>query len=100
MRTLAGSLCVALWLASPSAAADVMGLLSDLKSKDPDVRRTAATELGKLGAEAKPAVDALVRALKDEDVFVRRFSAQALGEIGPEAGGAVPALSAALRDRE
>src|SRR5713101_4349725 len=100
MRTLSGSLCIALWLASPSAAADLVGLMRDLKAKDPDVRRTAASELGKLGVEAKPAADALVRALKDEDVFVRRFSAQALGEIGPEASGTVAALSSALRDKE
>src|SRR5262249_7674860 len=100
MRTLAGSLCVALWLASPSAAADLEGLLRDLKAKDPDLRRAAASGLRDLGAEAKPAVDALVKALKDEDLFVRRFSAQALGEIGPEADGAVSARSSALRDRE
>src|SRR5262249_28367359 len=100
MRSLTGSLCLALWLAAPSAAADLDGLMRDLKSKDSDVRRTAAIELGKLGAEAKPAVDALVKALKDDDVYVRRFSAQALGGIGPDASGSVSALTSALRDRD
>src|SRR5262249_37328105 len=100
MRTVTGSLCVVLWLAAPSSAEALTGLIRDLSAKDPDVRRAAATELGRLGAEAKPAVAALVSALKDQDVFVRRFSAQALGEIGPEASGAVSALSSALRDKD
>ena len=34
MRTLTGSLCLALWLAAPSAAADLAGLMRDLKAKE------------------------------------------------------------------
>ena len=98
MRTWAACLCVALGLA-PVVRGDVEGLVRDLRSKDPDQRRTAAIELGKMGAAAKGATDALARSLKDEDPFVRRFAAQALGEIGPAARQAVPALAAALRDR-
>jgi HEAT repeat protein len=101
MKTRAGCVfCALLFWASSAQGADVDTLVKDLKAKDPDLRRTAARELGKMGAEAKPAVDALAKALKDDDTFVRRFAALALGEIGADAKGAVPALAAALRDRE
>ena len=100
MKTLAGCLCAALLLGTGSALrADVDNLIKNLKAKDPDVRRTAARELGQQGAGSKSAVAALARALKDEDPFVRRFAALALGELGPEAKEAVPALSTALKDR-
>ena len=101
MKTLAGFLGVALLLGTGSVLrADVKNLIQDLQSKDPDVRRTAARELGRQGADSKAAVSALARALKDEDSFVRRFAALALGEIGPQAKDAIPALTAALRDRD
>ncbi len=80
--------------------ADVDSLVVELGAKDSDVRRRAASQLAEMGAEAKPAFNALVKALKDEDIFVRRFSAQALGAIGTEVKGSVPALTAALKDRD
>src|SRR5438094_404104 len=106
MRALTGSLCIALWLAvSPLSADDLKGLTRDLKAKDPDVRRTAASELGKLGVEAKGAADALMRALTDlvkdrnRSGEVRRLAIESLGKIGPPAKSAVPALVDLLKVR-
>jgi HEAT repeat protein len=80
---------------------EVEDLIKQLKAKDPDARRAAAKALAETGADAKPAVAALVGALKDSDLFVRRFAAQALGEIGPDAAKeAVPALGALLKDNK
>ena len=71
-----------------------------LKDPDPEVRRSAAFALGRIGHEAGPAVPALAEALKDESPRVRFESALALYKIGPAARDAVPALSAALKDDE
>ena len=74
-------------------------LIRKLSSKDNEVRRAAAKELGESGQEAKAAVKALTKALKDRDLYVRRYSAEALGNIGPViAREATPALAAALND--
>src|SRR5262249_30342937 len=100
MKKLLGWAVVVVGLVAPAARADVNGLVRDLGSRDPDLRRQAAKQLGELGPDAKEAVPALTKALKDEDVFVRRFAAQALGSVGPEAPGAVSALSAALKDKD
>jgi HEAT repeat protein len=101
MKTLAGCLGAALLLCTGSVLrADVKNLIQDLQSKDPDIRRTAARELGRQGADDKAAVGALTKALKDEDSFVRRFAALSLGQLGPQATDAVPALTAALKDRD
>jgi HEAT repeat protein len=99
MKHLLASLLAVLMLAA-SGRANVEALIADLKSNDPDVRRTAARQLGERGVEARPGLDALVKALKDEDVFVRKFSALALGGIGGEVKGVVPALAGALKDRD
>jgi HEAT repeat protein len=72
--------------------------VQDLESKDSDLRRQAAKQLGELGPDARTAFSALVKALKDEDVYVRRFAALALGTIGGEERSTVDALSAALKD--
>ena len=58
-------------------------LLSDLKSKDADVRRDAAQQLG--GMRARNAVRALVEALSDKEARVREASAFALGQITDQA---------------
>jgi HEAT repeat protein len=101
-----------------------------LKNKDPRVRRAAATNLGRLGAEAKFAIAPLRQRLTDADPRVRSGAATALCEIGPaaveemiqalalpdrlvrreavwglakigaEAAPAVPALARALADRD
>jgi HEAT repeat protein len=75
-------------------------LVEKLKDKDPNVRYSAARDLGKYGAEAKPAVPALVEALKDESPMVRMGAAYALGEVGPDAKDAVPELKKATNDRD
>src|SRR4051812_29289551 len=55
----------------------IPGLIEALKDKDPDVRCTAATNLGKYGAEAAEAVPALTEALADPDKHVRVAAASA-----------------------
>jgi HEAT repeat protein len=44
----------------------------------------AARSLGKLGAESKPAIPALVRALSDPHEPTRTAAADALSKIDPE----------------
>jgi hypothetical protein len=78
----------------------VSGLILALKDKDPDVRCTAATNLGKYGAEAREAVPALTEALADQDKHVRVAAAYSLGRIGPAATDAVPALREAVKDKD
>ena len=79
-------------------AADVEDLITKLKDKDSDVRRSAAQDLIKAGPAAKDAAPALVVALKDPDAFVRRYSAQALGVIGADPAIVAAPLTALLRD--
>ncbi|MFM7148831.1 MAG: HEAT repeat domain-containing protein [Gemmataceae bacterium] len=100
MRTFLGSI-LALVLATPWLHAEDVSLLArKLTSSDNEERRRAATELGELGKEAKPALPALIQATKDQDRYVRRFVAQAIGAIGPDAKDAVPALSDLLADEK
>jgi HEAT repeat protein len=96
MRKATGIVTALLVLVLSANAADISNLITQMKAKDPDVRRQAAKELAEAGADAKPAVTVLSNALKDSDLFVRRFSAQALGNIGPDAAPAIPALRTAL----
>ena len=71
-----------------------------LKAPEHSTRSTAATQLGKIGSEAKAAVPALTDALKDKHGQVRTAVAEALGKIGAEAKTAVPALTDALKDKD
>jgi HEAT repeat protein len=100
MKTLVRVMLVCLvgCLAADLQAEDVNGLITQLKSRDVEARRKAATALAEAGSEAQPAIPALITALKDQDLYVRRFAAQALGKIGPDAKSAVPALGKALKD--
>jgi HEAT repeat protein len=101
-------------------------LTAALGHKDPDVRRAAARELGRIGPEALPslqevlraghsgrpsavealgrigvdALPALTEALRSDDAASRRAAARALGRLGPAAKEAAPALIAALGDRD
>ncbi|HVE43172.1 MAG TPA: HEAT repeat domain-containing protein [Planctomycetota bacterium] len=109
---------------------DLPALVEALKKTDPQVRRSAAEELGRVGAPALPALlaplkdaDARVRvaaagaalaidpkqaeafavlleSLKDPGAAVRRLAAEALAAVGPEAGAAGSALSDLLGDKE
>jgi len=69
-----------------------------LESTDRKVRLHAARNLAAWGAEAKPAVPALINILGDPDPDLRAPSARALGAVGPAARPAVPSLLKALRE--
>lgn len=72
-------------------------LVTLLQDPSPDVRRTAALSLGKIGHVT--ATTALVQALSDPDLQVREFSAWALGEIGEDVSDeAAVRLAGALSD--
>jgi len=76
----------------------IPALLEGLQSSDIRIRRNAAFGLGELGADGKPALQALANALRtDPDFEVRRNAAFALGEIGEPA---IPALLSMLNDRD
>ena len=69
------------------------------KLADPDwqVRASAATALGKMGAD-KAAIGALTSALEDDNSRVRRAAATALGAIGQKASRSIPNLVALFDD--
>jgi hypothetical protein len=71
-----------------------------LSDPDPVTRGLAAIELRARGAEASPALDALVAALRDGDAGVRMMSANAIAAIGPGAAPAVSALVTACSVRD
>ncbi len=73
--------------------------VADLKGAAPYTRNAAAYAIGGMGADARPAVPALIAALKDPEATVRFPVCIALREIGPAAKDAVPALTEALDDR-
>jgi HEAT repeat protein len=56
--------------------------------------------VGKLGADAKWAVPALVELLSHDLVQLRSLAAHTLGQIGPAAGDAVPALERMSHNRD
>jgi HEAT repeat protein len=73
-------------------------LLEAVKHPDAQVRIGAADALGRIGADPKKAVAALIALLTDDPEHeVRRSAAAALGEMGPSAAPAIPALRQALR---
>jgi hypothetical protein len=86
----------------PRPSGSVADLGRALSDPDPVTRGLAAMELRSRGADARPALDALVAALRDGDANVRMMSGHALAAIGPGAAPAVPALVAAcgVRDEE
>jgi HEAT repeat protein len=61
------------------------------------VRRNVVWALGKMGADATPAVRPLCNALKDQDPRTAGGAAQALGAIGRGAADAVGPLAEAMR---
>lgn len=66
--------------------------------KSPRLRAGAATVLGRVGPNAKAAINVMVDSLKDPDPGVRAAVAEALGRIGDEAKGAIPKMAALLKD--
>lgn len=74
-------------------------LITLLQDSSPDVRRTAALSLGKIGHSA--ATTALVESLSDPDSQVREYSAWALGQIGEDVNdGAAVRLAGVLGDQD
>ncbi len=90
------SAAIALWRIEKNAQA-LPSATKRLRSTDPFVRATAATDIGgEFGAEAKTAVPELVKRLFDPFALVRSASAEALGRVGPGAKDAVAPLIALL----
>jgi HEAT repeat protein len=84
---------------APSADHSVPTLVKTLKEdKDPNMRYWAAGAIGKLGADAQPAVPDLIAALHDDSKLVQMGAAYALGEI--RNADAVPALQEAIKSNE
>lgn len=71
-----------------------------LEHEDKQVRHEAANVLSRLGAEALPALDALMKAATDGESIVRNSAIVAIGDIGPAAAAAVPLLIEALHDEK
>lgn len=72
----------------------LMEMRAALKDPDDEVRATAATAIGNLGAKAEPAVPALIAQLeKDKFKEARETAARALGRIGK----ALPADRSAVK---
>jgi hypothetical protein len=83
-------------------------LIRELKHPEPDMRKLAASALGRIGPEAREAVPVLIQALSDTAAGessayqapdpVCCVAAEALGKIGPDAEAALPALEKLLSD--
>lgn len=83
------------WEKCAETGADaILPLIHSLKDQQPEVRRGAASALGKIGNVE--AVEPLINALQDNSEEVRATTAQALGLIGDLRGG--EALLLALED--
>ncbi|MGE0710024.1 MAG: HEAT repeat domain-containing protein [Planctomycetota bacterium] len=81
----------------PKAEMAIPLLVNLLNDRDVSVATSAASALGKLGQDSKPAIKGLINAVTSgRDVELRRCAAEALGVIGPNADAGVPALMAAL----
>ncbi len=101
-RVLAGAALVcscALAGLAEEPAPSVEKLTQKLASKERDVRREAAYQLGRLGPAAKPALSALLTALHDEDKQVWAFALSAIAALGPDATDAIPALIEELNSK-
>jgi HEAT repeat protein len=85
---------------APHEGKSVAELELMLQSDDPDMQVAAAFGLGQHGAQAQPAVPALINALNGKETLVRAHAALALGRIGPDAHAAVRALTDRLSDPE
>lgn len=73
-------------------------LAASLSSAELSERRDAAYALAKLGADAFPAIDALVEGLRDRDDQVWMQCAMAVARLGPDGICAVDALVNSLGD--
>jgi len=78
----------------------IAGATKRLQDRDAQVRKDAASILGRMGARAKEAMPALTKLLQDKDSQVRYAALVALANLGPAAKDAIPAYAALLRDEE
>jgi HEAT repeat protein len=84
-------------------AKDAIPALYDVLKKDrsANVRKAAATALGKMDPDPKEAVPALTKVLKeDKSPAVRAAAAGALAMLGPDAKDALPALQDAQQEKD
>jgi hypothetical protein len=82
-------------------SAAVPFLIEALQSRDPSVRRGAVAALGRIGAHAAPAKDALLRRIAREEVPpIRARILEALLAIDPGAAEVRQEFTKRLRDRE
>lgn len=65
-----------------------------------DESRSAADALGKFGPQAAPAIGPLTKALGYKKSLTRASAAEALGKIGPAARSAAPVLRTRLKDED
>jgi HEAT repeat protein len=88
--------------AAPTAAAPtVADLLKKLAATtDGDARVLVVDEIGAVGQNARPALEALVAAFADPEPRVRWHAARAVGLIGEDARSAIPAVLALLDDAD
>lgn len=85
----------------PPGASDMGQLASLVGAKSPDVGYWAATLLGRLKAQAAPAVEVLALAIAESpNLSVRQRAAWALGQIGPAAVASLPHLKKAAGDTD
>ena len=73
-------------------SAEIDQLARSLKSDDPELRKTAAQDLTRMGDAAKPAIPQLLERLADENPIVRATAARAVWEIDQRAEAALPVL--------
>jgi HEAT repeat protein len=83
-------------LKPPPGKDDIFQFNTALKSDKVDVRRFAATELERLGADAAGILPAIVDAMKDPDPQVAKSVYTVIGAIGPPAKTAAPTLLEAM----
>ncbi len=72
--------------------------IADLQTGDTDRRLMAAWAIGSVGAEAAPAVPALIELLSSEDPVLRLYCVSALAGMGAAAKEAAPRLQELLHD--
>ncbi len=89
----------AIFITATAGAADIGQIVEKLSANDREQRRDAAYQLSVLGAQARPALPALLKALDDPDRQVWAYAVTTLGTFGPEAKDAIPKLLESLDSR-
>lgn len=82
----------------PATTVTVDLLVAEVRRDGSTFRGDAIAAIAELGADAKPAIPALLEMLKEKDSRIRVVSADALGRIGEASKEVVAALEAMLDD--